>query len=248
MNGQLQQIKRLVDDLADLSRIEKGKVELRREWVDVTKVVRMAVDANRPLFEMCEQDQAPGRRPGRSFPDRERESRTPQRMGGRHQGGADGGRCEPPPLRNVRTRSSAWSTTWPIFPGSRKGKSNSAENGWTSPRWCGWRSMRTAPSSKCANKIERMVDDLADLSRIEKGKVELRREWVDVTKVVRMAVDANRPLFEMCEQDRAHGRRPGRSFPDRERESRTPQRMGGRHQGGADGGRCEPPPLRNVRT
>src|SRR5262249_18234523 len=36
MRGQLRQISRLIDDLLDLSRIEKGKVELRKEWIDVS--------------------------------------------------------------------------------------------------------------------------------------------------------------------------------------------------------------------
>jgi signal transduction histidine kinase len=48
---QIQHLVRLVDDLLDVSRITRGKVELRRERIDLADVVRHAVDMTRPLLE-----------------------------------------------------------------------------------------------------------------------------------------------------------------------------------------------------
>lgn len=42
---------RLVDDLLEVSRITRGKLELRREHVDLCKVVQSAVETSRPLIE-----------------------------------------------------------------------------------------------------------------------------------------------------------------------------------------------------
>src|SRR5436853_6736728 len=51
MGRQVQQLGRLVDDLLDLSRIARGKMQLRQEWVDLAQVVRRAAEASRPLVE-----------------------------------------------------------------------------------------------------------------------------------------------------------------------------------------------------
>src|SRR5207248_11233355 len=48
---QVQQLARLVDDLLDLSRIARGKMQLRKEWLDLGDVVRQAVEASRPLLD-----------------------------------------------------------------------------------------------------------------------------------------------------------------------------------------------------
>jgi signal transduction histidine kinase/ActR/RegA family two-component response regulator len=48
---QVQHLKRLVDDLLDVSRITRGKVTLRREIVDLATIVRNAVETSRPLIE-----------------------------------------------------------------------------------------------------------------------------------------------------------------------------------------------------
>ncbi|HEX3553272.1 MAG TPA: sensor histidine kinase [Thermoanaerobaculia bacterium] len=48
---QIQHLVRLVDDLLDVSRITRGKVELRREPLDLREVVGQAVDTTRPLAE-----------------------------------------------------------------------------------------------------------------------------------------------------------------------------------------------------
>ena len=40
-----------VDDLLDVSRITRGKIELRKESVDAGDVVGRAVEASRPLIE-----------------------------------------------------------------------------------------------------------------------------------------------------------------------------------------------------
>jgi CheY-like chemotaxis protein len=48
---QVQQLVRLVDDLLDVSRFTQGKVDLRKEWIDLREVVRSAVETSRPLIE-----------------------------------------------------------------------------------------------------------------------------------------------------------------------------------------------------
>ena len=53
---QVQNLKRLVDDLLDVSRISRGKIELRKELVELAAVVAQAVDAVRPLFDEHHQD------------------------------------------------------------------------------------------------------------------------------------------------------------------------------------------------
>jgi CheY-like chemotaxis protein/two-component sensor histidine kinase len=46
---------RLVDDLMDVSRITLGKVELRKEWVQVAAVVNSAVETSRPFIDQMGQ-------------------------------------------------------------------------------------------------------------------------------------------------------------------------------------------------
>ena len=53
MERQLQQMVRLVDDLLDVSRITRGKIELRKERVGLAVVVQSAVETSRPLIEAC---------------------------------------------------------------------------------------------------------------------------------------------------------------------------------------------------
>jgi signal transduction histidine kinase/CheY-like chemotaxis protein len=48
---QTSQLTRLVDDLLDLTRIERGKVELKREVVDLREIVRRTCDDYRETFE-----------------------------------------------------------------------------------------------------------------------------------------------------------------------------------------------------
>ncbi|HTQ79186.1 MAG TPA: hybrid sensor histidine kinase/response regulator, partial [Thermoanaerobaculia bacterium] len=51
INRQVHQLSRLVDDLLDVSRIRRGAIELRREWIELSAVVEGAVQASRPLIE-----------------------------------------------------------------------------------------------------------------------------------------------------------------------------------------------------
>ena len=51
MERQVQVMARLVEDLLDVSRITRGKVELRKERVDLRAVVARAVETARPLIE-----------------------------------------------------------------------------------------------------------------------------------------------------------------------------------------------------
>lgn len=48
---QTQHLARLVDDLLDVSRITRGKVELRRVPIDLSEVVRDAIETTRPILE-----------------------------------------------------------------------------------------------------------------------------------------------------------------------------------------------------
>jgi two-component system, chemotaxis family, CheB/CheR fusion protein len=51
MERQINQMVRLVDDLLDVSRISRGKIELRRGPIELASVVNHAIDASRPLAE-----------------------------------------------------------------------------------------------------------------------------------------------------------------------------------------------------
>jgi two-component system CheB/CheR fusion protein len=51
MQQQVDQLVRLVDDLMDVSRITRNKIELRRERIELKEVVQSAVEAIRPLIE-----------------------------------------------------------------------------------------------------------------------------------------------------------------------------------------------------
>lgn len=51
MDRQLRQMVRLVEDLMDVSRISTGKIQLRRERVDLAAVVQSAVETSMPLIE-----------------------------------------------------------------------------------------------------------------------------------------------------------------------------------------------------
>jgi PAS domain S-box-containing protein len=51
LDRQVQHLTRLVDDLLDVSRITRGKVQLHRESVDLATVLARAVEAGRPLIE-----------------------------------------------------------------------------------------------------------------------------------------------------------------------------------------------------
>jgi PAS domain S-box-containing protein len=48
---QVRHMARLLDDLLDVSRISRGKIELHQEALDITTVVNRSVEAVRPLFE-----------------------------------------------------------------------------------------------------------------------------------------------------------------------------------------------------
>jgi two-component system, sensor histidine kinase len=51
MQRQLAHMVRLVDDLLDVSRITRGKVDIRRDTIELAAVLRSAVEAARPLIE-----------------------------------------------------------------------------------------------------------------------------------------------------------------------------------------------------
>jgi PAS domain S-box-containing protein len=51
IDRQVHQMTRLVDDLLDMSRITRGKIELRKERVELAAIVKGAVEASRPLID-----------------------------------------------------------------------------------------------------------------------------------------------------------------------------------------------------
>ncbi|HEY7327025.1 MAG TPA: CHASE3 domain-containing protein [Gemmataceae bacterium] len=51
MERQLEQVIRLVDDLLDISRIERGKVQIRKKRIDLADAVQIAVETARPHVE-----------------------------------------------------------------------------------------------------------------------------------------------------------------------------------------------------
>jgi PAS domain S-box-containing protein len=53
---QVQNLRRLVDDLLDVSRISRGKIELRREVIPFTEVIAHSVEAVRPLVDEQHQE------------------------------------------------------------------------------------------------------------------------------------------------------------------------------------------------
>ena len=51
IEDQIKHMTRMVDDLLDVSRITRGKVDLQKETVELAEVVELAVEASRPLIE-----------------------------------------------------------------------------------------------------------------------------------------------------------------------------------------------------
>ena len=51
IDRQASQLTRLVDDLLDVSRITRGKINLRREEVEISAIIRDAVDTSRPIVD-----------------------------------------------------------------------------------------------------------------------------------------------------------------------------------------------------
>ncbi|WP_438750263.1 response regulator [Pararhizobium sp. O133] len=51
MDRQLVHLVRLIDDLLDVSRVSQGKIELRKDRIDVEGAVRSAIEASRPLID-----------------------------------------------------------------------------------------------------------------------------------------------------------------------------------------------------
>jgi PAS domain S-box-containing protein len=51
MERQVQHMVRLVDDLFEVSRISRGKIELKRDRADLVAILKSAVDTSRPLIE-----------------------------------------------------------------------------------------------------------------------------------------------------------------------------------------------------
>ena len=51
MERQIVHMVRLVDDLLDMSRISRGKIDLHREWVEMSSIIDQAIETSRPLID-----------------------------------------------------------------------------------------------------------------------------------------------------------------------------------------------------
>ena len=51
MERQVDHLVRMVDDLLEVSRISRGKIELRREPIELATAILNAVETSRPLIE-----------------------------------------------------------------------------------------------------------------------------------------------------------------------------------------------------
>lgn len=56
MERQVRQLVRLIDDLLDVSRISRGKIELRKQQLDLSIVIQSALEAVRPFVESCQHE------------------------------------------------------------------------------------------------------------------------------------------------------------------------------------------------
>jgi signal transduction histidine kinase len=54
IDRQVHAMSRLIDDLMDVSRINQGKIALRREHMELSCVLRDAIESSRPLIDECE--------------------------------------------------------------------------------------------------------------------------------------------------------------------------------------------------
>jgi len=50
---QVRHLTRLIDDLMDVSRINRGKIELKRERIELAQALQGAIETSRPLIEQC---------------------------------------------------------------------------------------------------------------------------------------------------------------------------------------------------
>jgi signal transduction histidine kinase/CheY-like chemotaxis protein len=62
------------------------------------------------------------------------------------------------------------------------------------------RSAMVAMMERQAGSLVRLVDDLLEVSRITQGKIELRKESVDISKAIRLALETSRPFI----RERSH--------------------------------------------
>ena len=55
IDRQVQHLVRMVDDLLDVSRVLRGKVELHREAIDIADAIAIAAETSRPLIDAQKQ-------------------------------------------------------------------------------------------------------------------------------------------------------------------------------------------------
>jgi PAS domain S-box-containing protein len=76
------------------------------------------------------------------------------------------------------------------------------------PAWC------RAVIERQVNHLTRLIDDLLDVSRIARDKLELRKETVEISSVIRSALEASRPMIESCGQTLIVEQLPERIYVD----------------------------------
>ena len=112
---QVQHMKRLLDDLLDVSRVSQGKIELRKQPVELATLLLQAVEVSRPLIDReaaAARADAGATSRCRSTPIRpawSRCSRTSSTTPRSHADAAGTSRCRPP--SRAARRSSACATT-----------------------------------------------------------------------------------------------------------------------------------------
>ncbi len=74
LKRQLAHLVRLIDDLLEVSRITRGKLQLRQERIELAAAIRSAIEATRPLIDAAGHELTSAFRPSRSFS-------TPMRRG-----------------------------------------------------------------------------------------------------------------------------------------------------------------------
>ena len=149
MDRQLSQLVRLVDDLLDVSRIDRGKIDLKRERVAVDAVVSAAIETARPS-DRCEGARA--RRAVRAeVAARRRRSRAPR---------AD--RREPADQRREIHAAEAGASSSPCTPRPARSRSRCATTAWASTRnncracsRCSCSSNRTRTRRRSRSRVSR---------------------------------------------------------------------------------------------
>ncbi|HEY5676756.1 MAG TPA: ATP-binding protein, partial [Myxococcales bacterium] len=192
---------RLVDDLLDVSRITRGKVELRRRRVEASEVVARAIEMVSPLLEE-RQHRLTIAVPSRGLVVDADPARLSQVVANLLTNAAkyteQGGHIqlaawvEGDELR-IEVRDDGVGIAPDILPRMFEPFLTTKESG--HGVGLGLAVSRSIIERQTAH-LTRLVDDLLDVSRITRGKVELRRRRLEVSEAVSRAIEMVSPLLE----------------------------------------------------